>query len=93
MVLSMREEGAVVGVGTLVDVLNLETAFLEEPILNSGNNLMHVHLVVNIEVEEVVRSYNIKIVEQTNRTCHVSSATYCAVVLATKKFTMHIEWF
>jgi hypothetical protein len=66
MVLAMREEGAVVGVGALVDVLNLETAFLEEPILDAGNDFVHVFFVVNIEVEEVVGSYYIEVVEKTD---------------------------
>ena len=66
VVLAMREEGAVVGVGTLVDVLNLETAFLEEPILDAGNDFVHILFVVNIEVEEVVGSYYIEVVEETD---------------------------
>ena len=43
-----------VDVGTLVNVLHLQAAFLVEPILKAGNCLMLIHAQCCVKVEKVI---------------------------------------
>ena len=54
-------EGSIGYVGTLIDILHLETAFLEEPVLEASHDFVHVHLLIHIEIEEVVRADEIEV--------------------------------
>ena len=91
MIGSVLEEGTVVSIGILIYILYLKTAFLEEPVLEAGNYLVHVSVVIDIEVEEVVGCYKIEVLEETNGACDVSTATDSGIVLTAKEFTMDIE--
>ena len=93
MICSVLEESTVVGIGTLIYILYLETAFLEEPVLETGYNLVHVSVGIDIEVEEVVRGYEVEVLEETYGTCDVSTTTDGGIVLTAEEFTMYVERF
>ena len=91
MVGLMAEEALVVGQGVFIDILDLETALLEEPVLETCHNFVHVHFLVNIEVEEVVRADEIEVFAQWHGTRDVGTPADGPPVLAFKVFAVNIE--
>ena len=91
MVCSVLEVSLIVGVGILIYILYLETAFLEEPVLETGDDLVHVSVFIDIEVEEVVGGYKVEVFEETDGACDIGTAADGGIVLTAEEFAMYIK--
>ena len=86
------DELATLGVCALVYILNLEAALLEIPPLEAEDSLVLVHTESSIEVEEVIRAYEIELLRNDSDTASdVSTAADSLVILTFKVLSVDIE--
>ena len=86
-------EHLVIDISTLIDILHLEAALLEEPVLQTGNRLMLVHAERGVEIEEVIRAYELQSFVQGNGTSNVGTTAGGTSVLTFYIFPMYVEVF
>ena len=77
---------------TLIDILQLHAALLEEPVLESCDDLVLILSEVGVEVEEIVRAHKLHFgCSQGHRACQVGSTAYCISVIAFEVFPMQLH--
>ena len=92
-VVSLLYELATSCVCALIYILHLETALLEVPPLETEDSLVLIHTKCLVEIEVVVRAYEIKFLwNERHATCDVATATENIAVLTLKILSMYVEW-
>ena len=80
------------GKGVLIDILHLQAALFEEPVLEACNGFVLVVAKVCVEVEEVVRADKLQLwCPQRNSSRQVCAPAVCIAVPAVQVFAVNLE--
>ena len=78
-------------IGTLIDILHLEAALTEDPVLQTGDSLVLIHAKGSVEIEEIIRANELQAFIQRDGTRDVSTTASGASVLTFYIFPMYVE--